>query len=161
MNRPILSIPKTQTESLHIVISIAALLFTIIYLAIKWTDLPQTMPIHYNTSGEADGWGSKYVLIILPLVALALFIGFSILAKFPHKFNYLVQITTENAHNQYLNARLLLSWINLEIVLLFSYIEWKVIQGALEHSSRLGFVFFALIFIILGTVVYYMIRMRK
>jgi uncharacterized membrane protein len=161
MSRPIISIPRTQSEIIHTIVSIASLLFTIIYLAMKWADLPNPIPIHFNPSGEADGWGSRFVLIILPLLSLAMFIGLSILAKFPQKFNYLVQITTENAKNQYSNGRLLLSWINLEIVLLFSYIEWRVIRISLESSSGLGVFFYVLLISILVTIVYHLVRMRK
>jgi uncharacterized membrane protein len=161
MSRTVIIIPKSTKERLHTIVSIAALLFSFIYLASKWSELPDTIPTHFNSAGEADGWGSRYVLIILPLLALVLFIGFSVLSRFPHKFNYLVQITEENAYYQYSTGRLLLSWVKLEIVLLFSFIEYKVIQGALENSSSLGFTFFALLFVVLGTIVYFMIRMRK
>ena len=38
-----------------------------IYLASIWGTLPDTVPIHFNAKGEADGWGSKTTLIWLPL----------------------------------------------------------------------------------------------
>lgn len=37
------------------------------YLASIWNVLPETVPTHFNTKGEADGWGSKNMLIWLPL----------------------------------------------------------------------------------------------
>lgn len=37
------------------------------YLASIWNVLPETVPTHFNASGEADGWGSKTILIWLPL----------------------------------------------------------------------------------------------
>lgn len=161
MNRPVLSIPKTQTENIHTIVSIAALLLSFSYFAVKWADLPNTIPIHFNSSGDANGWGSRSILIILPLLALALFIGLSVLSKFPHKFNYFVQITEENARNQYTNGRLLVSWLKLEIVLLFGYIEWDIVQAALGNSNSLGFLFYVFIVIILATIVYFQFRIRK
>jgi len=37
------------------------------YLASIWNVLPETVPTHFNAKGEADGWGSKTMLIWLPL----------------------------------------------------------------------------------------------
>lgn len=37
------------------------------YLASIWNVLPETVPTHFNIKGEADGWGSKNMLIWLPL----------------------------------------------------------------------------------------------
>src|SRR5665647_1280270 len=131
MIRPLLTIPKTQTERLHSIVAIAVLLLNFSYFAVKWADLPNTVPIHFNGAGDADGWGSRYVLIILPLLALVLFIGLSVISKYPYKFNYLVEITEENARKQYTNGRLLVSWLKLEIVLLFGYIEWYIVHAVM------------------------------
>lgn len=42
-------------------------LLPMVYLATIWNALPETIPTHFNASGEADGWGSKTMLIWLPL----------------------------------------------------------------------------------------------
>lgn len=34
--------------------------------------MPDTIPMHYNASGEIDRWGSKYECIIFPLVIIAI-----------------------------------------------------------------------------------------
>jgi len=39
-----------------------------VYLAAIYGDLPDQIPIHYNLRGEADGWGSKAVLWLLPVM---------------------------------------------------------------------------------------------
>lgn len=43
------------------------IIIPIAYLVYIWGSLPETVPIHFNASGEADGWGSKNTLIWLPL----------------------------------------------------------------------------------------------
>ncbi len=81
--------------------------------------LPVTIPIHYNASGEADGYGNKMFLLLLPLIPTVIFIGISFLARYPHIFNYMVPITEENALKQYTMAVRLLRFLKLSVVLIF------------------------------------------
>ena len=39
-----------------------------IYLAYIWNTLPETVPTHWNASGEIDGYGSKNTLLIIPFM---------------------------------------------------------------------------------------------
>jgi uncharacterized membrane protein len=161
MNRPILLMPKTKIEVLHDIISIVVLVSTFVYLYSKCSFISNTIPIHFKTSGEVDGWGSKYFLTGLPLLSLLLLLLFTILRKFPHKFNYLVEITPENAYRQYLNARLLTSWVQVEIVIMFSYFQWEFIHAAMGNSSSPVVNFLAFIFVIVGTSIIFIIRMFR
>jgi uncharacterized membrane protein len=141
---------------------ILVLMFSFIYMLIKWTNLPTTIPIHFNARGEADGWGNRVTLIILPIISLMLYAGLSLLRRIPHHFNYIVPITEQNAEAQYRLSLLLLSWIKLEIVILFGYISWSSIQNAVGLSSGLGIWLLPVSLIILfGTIAITMTRMRK
>ncbi|NOQ75205.1 MAG: DUF1648 domain-containing protein [Crocinitomix sp.] len=57
---------KTSLKSEIMCIGLVLLPF--IYLAIVWTGLPDVVPIHWNASGEVDGWGTKTVLILIPFI---------------------------------------------------------------------------------------------
>jgi uncharacterized membrane protein len=57
MNRPNLSIPKTKMEVSHEIISVVAILASIVYLWMEWPKLPAIVPIHFNGCGEVDGGG--------------------------------------------------------------------------------------------------------
>lgn len=39
-----------------------------IYLAYIWNTLPETVPTHWNASGEIDGYGSKNSLLLIPFM---------------------------------------------------------------------------------------------
>ncbi|MGO4547308.1 DUF1648 domain-containing protein [Paenibacillus sp. 2TAB23] len=159
---PKLTVPKTILERSHDAIAILLLVLSFSYFIIKWADLPQTIAIHFNGSGEADGWGSKAVLLLLPVLLLVIFIGLSLLRKIPHQFNYIAVITDQNALHHYKNAIILLSWVKLEIVLIFSYLQWAVIQNALGESSGIGlWQLPAAFLILLGTILYYVMKLRK
>ena len=63
-------------------------LFALWYLmAVNYDKLPETIPVHYNTSGKADNFGGKETILALPVIATILFVGMTIVNRFPHLFN--------------------------------------------------------------------------
>lgn len=159
---PVLSVKKTRLERLHDILSIVILAYSIVYLIMRWTGIPETIPIHFDARGNADGWGGRSFLFFLPLLSIFLYIGLSLLRKIPHKFNYPGPVTEQNAARLYKAAILLLSWIKLELMLLFGYLQWSIIQNALGHSSGLGIWLLPVTLIVtIGTVFLFIVRMRK
>ena len=62
---------------------IALVLLPFIYLAIVWKGLPNIVPIHWNASGEVDGFGSKATLILIPFILpFLVYLIFLLLQKF-------------------------------------------------------------------------------
>ena len=49
------------------ILCILTVLSTVLMLFV----LPDTVPVHFDISGAADRWGSKYELLILPVVLIA------------------------------------------------------------------------------------------
>src|SRR5690625_2930119 len=100
------------------------------------------------------------MLFHLPIVASVIFIGLTILNKFPHTFNYLQEITIENAFKQYRNATRMMRVLKLIIVLIFGLISYQVIKHATGEIEGLGswFLPFVLISIFVPTI-YFMINL--
>ena len=48
------------------------ILLPIVFVLIKWNTIPDTIPIHFNVSGEVDQYGNKSVLIIAPIIIFLL-----------------------------------------------------------------------------------------
>jgi len=53
-----------------------------ITLALQWimtilnySNLPDTIPIHFNASGQADDFGSKGYILTLPIIGTVIFLG--------------------------------------------------------------------------------------
>jgi len=111
----------------------------------NYANLPETIPTHYNGAGQADGFGGKATILTLPLIATVLFVGMTILNKFPHIFNYPTNITQDNALRQYSNATRLLRYLKLIIVFIFGLIVFKVIQNANGEADGLGVWFLPLV----------------
>ncbi|MEW9700755.1 DUF1648 domain-containing protein [Paenibacillus sp. SI8] len=153
-NRPILNIPRTKLEAVHNVSAIIVMLAVLSYLAAVWTSLPEQFPTHFDFSGKPNGWGGKGGLILLPILSALVYGGLTLLGKIPHKFNYLREITEENAQRQYVIALHMISWMKVLIVVLFSSIEWNMIRAAFGNEpaawSMLSFVV-----VLLGTIAFY------
>jgi uncharacterized membrane protein len=83
---------------------------------------PATIPIHFNASGQANNYGSKATILILPIIGSIIYLGISQLNKYPHIFNYATEITAANAEKQYTIATRTLRILQLFILVLFSFI---------------------------------------
>ena len=114
--------------------------------AYTFLKLPTIIPIHFNISGQPDNYGDKRTLLILPALATLLYLGLTQLNKYPHIFNYMVDITEENAPRQYTIATRMLRFIKLAILLIFSLVILFAYLTTIGVTKGLGFWFLPLTF---------------
>lgn len=139
-------------------------LISIIWLIvlISYSKLPTIIPTHYDGYGIADGFGSKKNILILPIVATAVFVLLSIINRFPQNFNYPTNITQENALQQYTSATKLIRYLKLIISLIFGYITFMTAENALHSNIKLGIWFLPLIFVLIFIpVIYFIVKMLR
>lgn len=92
--------------------------------------LPEIMPQHFNAKGEADGFGPKKVLFILPAVgAVTLLIMFA--AMWTDKYNLPENVSIES-------ARKATGQLTVSIQIIFLILSYTSIKSGLEGSSPLG-----------------------
>ncbi len=124
-----------------------------------YSALPDTIPTHFNAAGEADGFGSKASLIALPIIATLLFIGLTVLNRYPHIFNYPAAITQDNALRLYTLATRMLRYLKLVLVLVFGGIEFMTIQNATGKAAGLGAWFLPLTLVLIFIpLIYFVIK---
>ena len=123
--RPALKLKKKPLENVLNIISLLVYIGSVIHLFMHWSSLPNRVPIHYNLVGEIDKWGSKEAIFFLPITGAILWMGLTILEKFPHLYNYLVVLTEENIERQYKNASTMINVVKNEILLYIAYCSWK------------------------------------
>jgi uncharacterized membrane protein len=162
LERPKITPIPTYTDKL-----VEALGWLILLVLWGWTithysSLPETIPTHFNAAGEADGFGSKVSIIALPVIATLLFIGLTVLNRYPHIFNYPTAITQDNALKQYTLATRMLRYLKLVLVLVFGGIEFMTIQNATGKAAGLGVWFLPLTLILVFLpLVYFVINSLK
>lgn len=81
------------------IVSLFVLAYHLINLLLIWPDIPNRIAIHF-TNGEPDNWGSKYFLLVMPLIGVVSWWLIGLLTKHPDKLNY-INLTKENREKQY------------------------------------------------------------
>ena len=106
-----------------------------------YSSLPEIIPIHFNARGIADGYGSREMIWIMPILVSLIFVGMAVLANHPHLLNYLVEITKENAERQYRMAARLVRILNFLVAGIFLYIMYVKVVSYPAINSGLGVYF--------------------
>jgi len=155
--RPILDLPKTQTESILDGLAAAGLITGLAVLFFSYGDLPDRIPTHFNGSGEPDGFSSKSIMWILMSITLIMAFGMWYLTRIPHKFNYLNRVTAENAEETYYRGRLLIRVLNTGIIWIFIFIIWRTVEVVKGEAAGLGQWFLPVVLIVTLVVPIYMV----
>lgn len=137
-NRPIIKVPTEPLDSVTDLVSVTLIILMVGFTGYHYSSLPETIPTHFNAAGQADGYGSKTSIWLLPAINAIMFTGLFILNKYPHLHNYMVNITAENALKNYRFSTRLVRLINFLCTVLFAYIQYKIILGARAKTNDLG-----------------------
>ena len=87
---------------------------------VRFPFLPGTIPVHFNALGEADGWGSRWLVFVLMAVAIATTAGVAWLSHHPRLYNYPAAITEHNAQKLYRAGEQMMVGLTLSMALTFS-----------------------------------------
>ena len=119
-------------------IAIGALVYGVVLVLQAWSTLPDTIPTHFDASGNANGSGPKAMIWLLPSISVVLVPGMLFLSRFPWLSNVPIEITEENAEKQYGLIVRLLSLLACNISLLFTVLVYDTILIASGGNSLLG-----------------------
>lgn len=133
--RPKVNLPDTKVEGIYDTISLMCVVLLIFATIGGIAYLPDRIPIHWNLAGEADGYGGKMTILLIPVMSVLFYIGFAYIVKRPHTFNYLQKLTPENYKEQYLNARKLLRIVHIISQIIFVIIVGFMLRGAFGEEQ--------------------------
>lgn len=140
-------------------ISGLAVLALWVYAVVVVMQMPETVPIHFDTHNDADNFGSRYTYLIMPAIATAILGLFELIKLYPQHINYPVEITAANHEKQQDLALSLLSTIGLVLPILFFYVihttKEYIESGSMDFSIVL---FLSLVFV---PIIIYFILARK
>jgi uncharacterized membrane protein len=161
--RPKLTIELTPADRLLEGVSAALLILLWAGTLLFYSRLPEQIPTHFNAAGEADGFGSRQGIFALPAVATIIYIGMTLINRFPHLYNYPMQVTVENAARLYASATRLIRVLKLSVVIIFGSIVFLTYRSALTEAKGLGSWFLPLVLAVtlLPTLVFIVKAFRK
>ena len=81
------------------------------YILVRYPALPEIVPIHFNFSGEADGFGDRSSLLWLSAVMFGSGALITWLSTKPNVFNYPAEITKANAQRLYREGERMMVWV--------------------------------------------------
>lgn len=128
-DRPIIPIELKTFDK--IIEAIALIIFISIWVTVIYfyKSLPQIIPVHFDLSGNVDRMGDKSSIFTLPFIASFIYLLLTIISKYPQSFNYLQEITLDNAKSQYTFATRLLRVIKVIVLSVLFIIILVVIGG--------------------------------
>lgn len=111
---------------------VLALLYWITYSALNGAErLPDRIPTHFDFSGQPNAWGSPKFLWLLPLIGTGLYLLMTVLANIRFRsYNLPVRVTETNLPFIQDQTAVMVAWIKVEVLSLFTYIQWTIISGA-------------------------------
>ncbi|MFJ8237045.1 DUF1648 domain-containing protein [Ureibacillus sp. NPDC094379] len=160
--RPIIIIPKTKLEKVADWIGISLFLIAIFYIIMQCGNIPNEVPGHFNSKGEVDRWGTKFEILILPVIGAFLFALLSLLEKAPHMHNYPKRINESNVEQFYLTSRKMLNMIKNISLLMFAFLMVQIVRVSLGEINSIGVWFLPVILIIIfGTMTFGIFKQSK
>ena len=144
-----------------------AVLYWMTYAALNGANrLPDRIPTHFDISGQPNAWGPPGFLWFLPAVGAGLYILLTVLGSIRfRRYNLPVAVTEANLPFIQEQTGLMVAWIKCEMLCMFVYLQWSIVQSARDGTFRLSPllipVFLALIFSTVGWRLTAMIRGAK
>lgn len=131
-----------------------ALLGSLLFLILNWSSIPEQIPGHFSISGEIDRWVNKIQLVVLYFVGVLIYIGLSMIERFPSIWNTGVTITAANQERIYHILKSMIVTLKLIVVVIFMFL---LIYSTLLIDLPSGFTFVSL-GVLFGTIIFYGIR---
>ncbi len=137
-NRPKIKPPLKSIDYLLEIVAITGVVFIWVQCLYYYNNLPETIPLHFDITGKVDGYGTKNLLFISPVIASILYLGLGFLNRFPWVFNYPVIINENNALIQYGIANRTFRIIIFAMVLLQNCIVSDTYQATKNSNFLFG-----------------------
>ena len=116
----------------------------------SYPHLPESIPVHFGFKGEADGWGGRWTIFLLPVVATLIF-----------ALDIWIFTRSEAMARTPAEIALLVHFLVMELMALFAYITWRTSLVAFGKARGLGVWFLILLLAVMATAGYMAILSSK
>ncbi|GEP95030.1 DUF1648 domain-containing protein [Chitinophaga cymbidii] len=103
-----------------------------------YSNLPDSIPTHYNLEGRPDSYGRKATLLLLPIIGTAISAIFTLLHKYEIVFLLPGKVTKDSNPKQHALATRSLRIFKLGILINFLVITWNTISIATGQTNGIG-----------------------
>ena len=120
------------------------------------------IPTHFDLAGRPNAYGPPQMLLVLPAVALVLYLLITVVSRNPAVFNYPVRVTPKNRPRLQELALNMIAFLKAETVMLFALIQYQTIDSARNLQSSLPqSLMLTGIAVIFSTIALHIIAMRR
>lgn len=134
------------------------LLGALVFVLCRFPALPEKVPVHYNTTGEIDGYGGRFSLLLMPLIGLVTDAVVALTGRFPKSWNTGVRVTRLNRVRVYRLVRDMVAELRLAMAILFG--GFGVYMSLLPERFSGGAVFLLLL-PSLAAMLRYFVRLKR
>jgi uncharacterized membrane protein len=163
--RPRIPIKLTTIDYFFEIIGAIGVVCLILLPVYFFNDLPSQIPKHFNALGQVDSYGNRGIIWLLPTIGLFLYVGMTILNKFPFAFNYPTKVTNDNAERLYKLGTRTVRLLKIVVVVSFAFLNFKTIEIALNKTTEIGKfylpIFLTVLIILMGTMIYKMTKKQN
>lgn len=162
MSRPPYIRKSTMSEKITELLILLIVIGMIVYTLLTFSKLPKTVPTHIGATGQVDGYGNKTTLLSMPIIGLVIYIGLSVLQRFPNIFNYPIEVTENNAEALYSLGIKMIRSLKLFVVLIFateSFTFTRLASGK-QFSAGIAIITFLIVLMTI-MLIYYIVKMSK
>lgn len=145
-----------KINSILDIIIVVMIIVMLIATIVAWRGLPSEIPNHYDSMGNIKDYVSKNFIFFPSIIGSILGVVMLILSRFPKIHNYAWIITDKNREIQYAISTRMIRVLNIEMLLVFSYAIYDIINSINNPSS-----IFIMIFILFITLGYYIYKSYK
>lgn len=145
-----ITIPRSPYEKWIEFVCIGVLTASFVLVVWNHQDLPATIVIHFDWSGNPDGWGSKHTLWLLPaLSAIVIYLPLTALSFLQQNDPKSKNESPEWIVRRHRITRLSLALVKLDALFLMLWLIYVVIQSALTNHIRPNPISGVLIFLLI------------
>lgn len=160
--RPEILFKRTYFQKICNLIGYGVFIIGVIVSIVSLAFLPDSVPIHFNFVGEADGWGSKYFILLLPLIGLITTLGIESLENKPHMHNYPARINESNVEQFYKLSIRSMNLMKNAMLIVFGLLMFDIIITAKMGEPLFQMVIWIVLVVgMLAIIVGHIFSMRK
>lgn len=115
------------------------ILLPLIWGLIAYPSLPEQIPIHFDFAGNVDGYGSKLIILVMPLIVLLIQWAATIEAHFANK--------KETIKPGYIEG---MSWTCAAMSTMFGMVMYHCAIGNILTAQRLAPLIVGIMFVVMG-----------